>query len=67
MVNGRAILESSTEEGVFDLLDMIREEFPHVSFTLPIKCADGQYLSSVIYSNDRTIMEVNPECGLLQR
>lgn len=65
MVDGRAIVESSTEAGVLDIIDILKEEFPHVSFTLPIKAADGQFLASVRYSTETTIIEVRPECGLL--
>ena len=63
MDKGRAVVESSTYEGVISFLTTIQEGFSCVSATEPVKTWDGRFISSVHYSNDTTIMEARPECG----
>lgn len=63
MVNGRAIIESSTPDGIQYLIESLQIEFHHVSATTPVKTCDGRYISSVRFSNDTTIKEVEPACG----
>lgn len=52
MANGRAIIESSSYDGVLILIDSIKAEYPTVWYTDPIKTADGKFLSSVHYSQE---------------
>lgn len=52
MRNGRAIIESSTYEGVLYLIESIKGEFPTVWWTEPVKCPEGKFLSSVHYSDE---------------
>ena len=58
MIDGRAIIESSTYHGVMELIESIENEFHYVSATTPVQTHDGRYISSVRYSNDTTIMEI---------
>jgi len=58
MTNGRAIVESSSFEGVMEAIEVFQCEFRNVSATIPVITNDGRYISSVIYSNDTTIMEI---------
>lgn len=63
MDDGRAIVESSTPEGIIALIYGLRYGFHYVSATEPIKTPEGRFISSVRYSNDTTIVEVRPVCG----
>lgn len=59
MTDGRAIVESSSEEGVLEAIESLQCQFRNVAATVPVKTNDGRYISSVIYSNDTTIMEIH--------
>lgn len=59
MIEGRAIVESSSEEGVMEAIEVFQCQFHNVTATIPVMTNDGRFISSVIYSNDTTIMEVN--------
>jgi len=59
MPEGRAIIESSSFEGALKAIECLQHQFHYISATIPVKSADGKYLSSVIYSNDITIMKVH--------
>lgn len=58
MTEGRAIVESSSQEGVMEAIECFQCQFYNVTATIPVKTNDGRYISSVIYSNNRTIMEI---------
>jgi hypothetical protein len=58
MTSGRALIEASTRDGVLEVIEGLQRQFHHVSATIPELAPDGRYLSSVIYSNDLTVMEV---------
>ena len=58
MIEGRVIVESSSPEGVLEAIDCLQCQFYNVTATIPVKTNDGRYISSVIYSNDTTIMEI---------
>lgn len=58
MIEGRALVESSTPEGVMEAIEVFQCEFHNVTATIPVKTNDGRYISSVIYSKDTTIMEI---------
>ena len=51
-MNGRLIIESSTHEGVLEVIDKIERQFRHVSATIPALTHDGKYISAVHYSNN---------------
>ena len=58
MTEGRAIVESSSPEGVMEAIEVLQCQFHNVTATIPVMTNDGRYISSVIYSNDTTIMEI---------
>ena len=58
MTEGRAIVESSSAEGVWEAIEVFQCQFHNVTATVPVETADGRYISSVIYSNDMTIIEI---------
>jgi len=61
MIEGKALIEASSLEGVLFLIEGFNLDFYHVSATEPVEAADGKWVSSVKFSNDKTIMEVTPE------
>lgn len=52
MRDGRAIIESSSYDGVLILIDSIKAEFPTVFYTEPVETRDGKFLSSVHFSKE---------------
>ena len=62
MVEGRALIEAPTAEGVLSIINGFQIDFCHVSATEPVMTHDGKYISSVRFSNDTTITEVR-KCG----
>lgn len=67
MADGRAIVESSTADGVLLAIDSIRRDFSNVSATEPVQTHDGRFISSVRYSNNQKPVELELKCGLLLR
>lgn len=63
MVEGKALIEATSPDGVLMILGAIKTEFYYMSATEPVLTADGRYVSAVTFSNDTTIMEVKPKCG----
>ena len=58
MVEGRALIESSTIEGVLSIIGGFTLEFCHVSATEPVATLDGRYISSDRFSNETTVLEI---------
>ena len=63
MIEGKAVIEASSAEGVLFILEGFHLDFWHVSATEPVSTPDGRFVSSVTFSNDRTILEIPPKCG----
>ncbi len=57
VLEGRAIIESSSAEGVLFLIEGIKHDFHHVNATEPVTTHDGRYISSVRFSNEKTILQ----------
>ncbi len=58
MIEGRAIVESSSAEGVMEAIEVFQCQFHNVTATIPVKTNDGRFISSVIYSNETIIREI---------
>ena len=57
----RIIIESSSLDGVLTIIEDMKNTFPQVDFTNPVKTPEGGYIASVHYSMEAIrIDESNP-------